>query len=64
MPLLLWFSAGAPAHLQLDTACLRNHLHDAVSHDNLSHTLLGLDDVNTHIYRPQLDLLRACRSKV
>jgi lipid A ethanolaminephosphotransferase len=33
----------------------------AVSHDNVSHTLLGLQDVATRTYRPELDLLRACR---
>jgi lipid A ethanolaminephosphotransferase len=62
VPLLLWFSSGAPARLKLDTACLRAHLGDAVSHDHVSHTLLGLQDVATHIYRPELDLLRGCRT--
>lgn len=62
VPMLMWFSTGAPARLQLDAACLRARLSDSVSHDHLSHTLMGLFDVSTSAYRPGLDLLRACRS--
>ncbi len=62
VPLLLWFSADAPARLKLDTRCLDTHLGDAVSHDAVSHTLLGLQAVQTGVYRPELDLLRACHA--
>lgn len=61
VPMLLWFSRGAPAHLDLDLDCLKRHLRDPLSHDNLSHTLLGVNGVATRVYRPQLDMLRACR---
>jgi lipid A ethanolaminephosphotransferase len=61
VPMLLWFSRYAPARLQLDTTCLRGRVHNPFSHDNLSHTLLGLADVTTSAYRLQLDLLRTCR---
>jgi lipid A ethanolaminephosphotransferase len=61
VPMLLWFSSGAPRHLGLDTACLRARLDAPASHDHLAHTLLGMADVATAVYRPQLDLLRACR---
>jgi lipid A ethanolaminephosphotransferase len=61
VPMLLWFSADTPARLNLDTACLRGRLGEKASHDNLSHTLLGLFDVKTQVYRQDLDLLRTCR---
>jgi lipid A ethanolaminephosphotransferase len=61
VPMLLWFSQGSLARLHLDTACLRGRLRESLSHDNLSHTLLGLVDVSTSVYRPELDALRACR---
>jgi lipid A ethanolaminephosphotransferase len=61
VPMLLWLSSGTPARLKLDTACLSNRLGLRHSHDNLSHTLLGLVDVSTSVYRPELDALRACR---
>jgi lipid A ethanolaminephosphotransferase len=61
VPMLMWFSGNAPGRLRLDAACLRARLHSPASHDNLSHTLLGLHDVTTSVYRPDLDLLRPCR---
>jgi glucan phosphoethanolaminetransferase (alkaline phosphatase superfamily) len=33
----------------------------AASHDNLSHTLLGLADVTTSARRAELDSLQPCR---
>ncbi len=63
VPMLLWFSPGAAERLTLDTACLHSRLNLAQSHDNISHTLLGLSDVRTKVYRPELDLLQPCRAK-
>ena len=62
VPMLFWLSSGAPARLGLDLACLRMRLSAAYSHDNLSHTLLGMNDVITSVYRPQLDILQGCRT--
>jgi lipid A ethanolaminephosphotransferase len=62
VPMLLWFSRDALPRLRLDAACLRGKLDSAASHDHLSHTLLGLQDVGTGAYRAPLDLLRDCRS--
>ena len=62
VPLLFWFSKDATARLGLDAACLREHLGDPISHDHVSHTLLGVSDVHTTVYRPELDVLRGCRS--
>jgi len=61
VPMLLWFSQNAPARLQLDTGCLRGRLNNRHSHDNVSHTLLGLADVSSNAYRRELDLLAPCR---
>jgi lipid A ethanolaminephosphotransferase len=61
VPMLLWFSPGARARLELDVECLRGKLGEPYSHDYLSHTLLGLADVRTEAYRPEFDMLRACR---
>lgn len=61
VPMLLWFSRAAPQRLQLDTDCLRGRLHASYSHDDISHTLMGLVDMSTTVYRPALDVLRPCR---
>ncbi len=61
VPMLMWFSSGALPRLRIDAACLRNRLAQAASHDNLSHTLMGLADLTTNVYRAELDSLRPCR---
>jgi lipid A ethanolaminephosphotransferase len=61
VPMLMWFSADAPARLHVDTTCLRGKVSEAYSHDNLAHTLLGIAGVKTQVYRPSLDLLAPCR---
>jgi lipid A ethanolaminephosphotransferase len=61
VPMLLWFSKDAATRMQLDTGCLRGRLNNRYSHDNISHTLLGLGNVSSTTYRPELDLLHACR---
>lgn len=63
VPMLLWFSSGTQARLGLDGQCLRARLSAAASHDNVAHTLLGLMDVGTSVYRPGLDLLYDCRQE-
>jgi lipid A ethanolaminephosphotransferase len=62
VPMIIWYSSGAATRLVLDTNCLRGRVGAAYSHDNLSHTLLGLNDVISGSYRPQLDMLRSCRN--
>jgi len=61
IPFVLWLSEGARAHRGLDRKCLEGHRNDVYSHDNLFHSVLGLMDVQTRVYRPELDLFRACR---
>lgn len=62
VPMLMWFSAATPTRLGLDLTCMRNTLSLPLSHDYLSHTLLGLNAVRTTAYRPRLDMLNGCRS--
>lgn len=61
VPMLMWFSEGTMLRMHIDSACLRGRVAMQASHDNLSHTLLGLSGVTTAIWRPELDLLQACR---
>jgi lipid A ethanolaminephosphotransferase len=61
VPMLMWFSREALPRLRLDGSCIRTRLATAASHDNLSHTLLGLADVATSARREELDSLHPCR---
>jgi lipid A ethanolaminephosphotransferase len=61
VPLLVWTSESYRGRVDLDEACLRRHAHDAVSHDNLYHTILGAADLRNDVYDASLDLLSECR---
>jgi lipid A ethanolaminephosphotransferase len=62
VPMLMWFSPDTPARLHVDLTCLHSKSSESYSHDNLSHTLLGIAGVKTQVYRPSLDLLAPCRA--
>ena len=61
VPMVAWFSAGAPASLGLDTTCLQARAQKPTAHDHLFHTLLALLDVKTNLYERDWDLTQACR---
>ena len=61
VPMVAWFSAGAPASLGLDRACLVERARQPAAHDHLFHTLLGLVDVKTALYEREWDLAQGCR---
>jgi lipid A ethanolaminephosphotransferase len=55
----MWFSEAAAQ--QLKPGCLKERLTTALTHDNLSHTVLGMAGVQTQVYREPLDALAPCR---
>ena len=58
---LVWF--GAKTGLRLDLSAIRAEKDASFSHDNLFHTLLGLFEVRTAVYRPELDMLAAANRR-
>lgn len=59
VPLLLWLD---PAR-EHETACLRNRLDEARTHDDLFHTVMGLAGVRSAEYKRELDVVAACRPR-
>jgi lipid A ethanolaminephosphotransferase len=45
-------------------SCLRGRSREALSHDNLFHSVLGLMDVRTAAYLPSRDIFDGCRGGV
>jgi lipid A ethanolaminephosphotransferase len=64
VPMLLWLSDGLRERLGINAACLRAQQHAPLSHDYVFHSILGLSNVQTAIYRPKLDLFAPCRPTV
>jgi len=63
IPLLMWMSPGYAAANHINEACVRQQAADAkVSQDNLFHTLLGMFNIQTKQYQPQLDMNRSCQT--
>lgn len=64
VPMIFWASSSFLQEKTLDAERLKQHRTDRFSHDNLFHSLLGLFDVSTELYRPELDIFHPSRQKV
>ncbi|MDD0972932.1 phosphoethanolamine transferase [Pseudomonas fontis] len=60
VPLVTWFSEGYKRAYAVDTDCLKQSTSQPLSQDNLFHSMLGLLQVQTQVYNPQLDLFAGC----
>lgn len=63
VPALMWFSDSYIQSRHLDMNCMTASKHELYSHDNISHTVLSLLDIDTTVYQRDLDLLSPCRAK-
>lgn len=61
VPFVLW--QGAEMKASVDAGCLSKRAAQEASHDNLFHTALGMMGVSTSVYKPDLDVLGACRKQ-
>ena len=55
VPAILWFNEAMSAVHNLDS--IKEKSDDLLSHDNLSHTLLGIMGVETKVYDQSLDIM-------
>jgi len=62
VPWITWMSPGFAQRTGVSSACLHQRLDEPVSHAHYFHSVLGLLDVQTQVYRPERDFYRACRS--
>lgn len=65
IPMLLWLSDDYMKQFSIQENCLRESAQQRpYSQDHLFHTLLGMFNVETKEYQPQLDILQPCRGSV
>lgn len=62
VPMVFWAAPAWYHSSGISSACLQQHAGQAYSHDDLFHSLLGVFEVKTAAYQPELDLFAACRS--
>ena len=60
VPMVSWLSPGLQTRTGVAPNCLRERSDQALSHDNLFHTVLGLMDVKSKVYEPALDAFAPC----
>ncbi len=61
IPMLFWLSDGFAKQKQIDLACLHAKSDDKLSHDNFSHSMIGLLDIETSYYQENWDIFASCR---
>lgn len=64
VPMIVWLSRGYEQRLGIDRGRLSRSRDRELSHDNLFHSVLGLLQVETSVYRAQLDIFRVARRPV
>lgn len=62
VPMVMWLSGRMQKSLGLDAPCMSARGKQALTHDNLFHTALGLLGVETRAREPTLDLIGNCRT--
>lgn len=62
VPMVLWMSEVMKKSDHLDYECLKKKAQTGqFSHDNLSHSILSLMEVDSRVYDPKMDFLDECR---
>ncbi|WP_337269859.1 phosphoethanolamine transferase [Oryzifoliimicrobium ureilyticus] len=61
VPIAVWLSPDFSKAEGINVSCLETGATAPVSHDNLFHSVLGLMNVSTKVYKPSLDLTATCK---
>ncbi len=56
IPIIMWFGKQMIASQKLSMSSFNKHRDKLISHDHVSHTLLGMFEIKTSIYKKELDL--------
>jgi len=57
VPVIMWFSDSYDED-EIDFIDLKNNINKKYSHDNIFHTILGLMEVKTTVYDPEMDIIK------
>ncbi len=60
VPMLTWLSSSWQAAWPRQAPCMKAKTQQALSHDHLFHSVLGLMGVSTQVYQPALDITAGC----
>lgn len=61
VPFIVWVDDDFAKSMGLDTSCLSKEAQaGGKSHDNFFHSILGMMNISTSVYKPSLDVFSAC----
>ena len=60
IPMIAWLSPQMEQRTGVSMECLREQQEKPLSHDNLFHSVLGVLDIQTNVYRRERDLFAPC----
>lgn len=63
VPWINWLSTDFIQRSKISTTCLNQQKDKRLSQDNYFHSVLGLMDIKTALYKPELDIYAPCKSK-
>ncbi len=63
VPWISWVSNDFMQRSGLNPTCLKQQKDQRLSHDNYFHSVLGLMDIHTQVYKPELDVYASCKTK-
>ena len=61
VPFFLWLSDAYVSANKIEASCLRKLSDKPISQDYLFHSVLGMANVATQVYKPELDITATCR---
>ena len=61
IPAMVWLSPNYQQTTGIHTDCVARKKDAPISHDNIFHSVLGLLDIQTSVYQPDLDLFVPCK---
>lgn len=61
VPMMMWLSPSFQNGFGIDAGCLATKSAAHFSHDNLFHSMIGLQGIKTKAYDPALDMFASCR---
>ena len=61
VPMVMWLAPGFTRDFAVDPVCLGEQAKTPLSHDHLFHSLLGLLDLKTAVYKAKMDFSAQCR---
>ncbi len=63
VPWITWLSPAMQSRMGAATPCLQKQLaQQRITHDHYFHSVLGMMDVQTAAYKPELDMFNTCRT--